>query len=208
MITYIELFALNRVLDGEDIFKVPSFQDHKNKRALINQGKNGLIQKGYLKNESELTDNGVRLIRRLELYKHATYYFNFQSIWIALCKEQGIMLVNTKNDGYDIFLVDTVHFADNLKQRYAFLASQNKSADAQKNRAITSRELFQMYYLDAQNGFLVELIENRKKKISRLYFEYDQKSYKYDIHSHVLKRVSTDTIQNEVQKMISYDCEE
>jgi hypothetical protein len=202
MISYTELFVLNRVLDGEDIFRIPSFSSITNGLQVINSAKQSLKHKGFLKDSMSLTEKGVQLVNLLERYKSATQYFNYQNIWAALLEDgAAITLAESARGEYEISYLLASSILQFIIEKFTFVSTDSELPVASK-RVIKPSELFTMYFIDSKSGFLVEGVFAGQRTASYLYFELNEQSYRYNNRTNELVGVNSQTIQNELGELL------
>lgn len=205
MITHTELFVLNRMLDGKDIPRVPSFRHLRRKPGLLKENQEKLIQKGFMKDHAHLSDKGLLLTKRLEIYKNAVNFIHLQGVWLALCKEQyGVILSENADHEYAIYILKLQGLYDNLKKTYSFLTLEDEEIE-EAEAFIEPSELYQKYYEKSPSGFLLEHVVHGKKESSCLYFERQGRKFRYDNQGYQLRPITNQEIFGEIAEMFSYE---
>jgi hypothetical protein len=203
MISYLELFVLNRALDGNDIWGIPSFAEIDNSLDAINEAKQGLIDKGYLANAASFTDEGVRLTSRIERYKQADRYFKFQSIWAAVLDDgNAVTVAEQSRSVYEVNYLTAESIFEAISGRFGFLNGASQ-APPREASAIEPSELFRMYYIDSESGFLVESASEGMKTASYLFFGLEGETLRYDNRTHVLRGMPPEAARQELRGMLS-----
>ncbi|MBR5950214.1 MAG: DUF5081 family protein, partial [Actinomycetaceae bacterium] len=121
-----EIYVVNRALDGEDIFSLPPLSELGISDFLVDAIKDGLVQKGILKDYETFTDEGVVLTRRLKLFKEAPKQVklnNVTSLGVVNENESVLIMYNPWLDDYKIQMVDTTDAVSQLVESYDFLSN-------------------------------------------------------------------------------------
>ena len=203
MITYEELFVLNRALDGKDMWHVRSFDNVKDKLNVISKAKRSLIEKGLLNNNSSFTKEGIKLVKCLEKYKNTKKYFNFQNVWAALTDDgNAITIAESAPNKYEINYLTSNSIYRAIADKFRFIRKDDNSMPG-ISKMIKPSELFKMYYLNPNEGFMVESVFNGVKTASYLYFELNNKKYRYNNRSHQLDSVTKEIIMSDLHRLLT-----
>ncbi|RDU24240.1 DUF5081 family protein [Anaerosacchariphilus polymeriproducens] len=201
-----EIMVLNRGIDNSEIMGIPEGVpfDIKKDKELILEGKSNLIQKGILANHDTFTIKGALIFSRLIEYKKAKKYLCIQGMWIGLVDEKKSVIIQKKDiDSYYFESIATDSIVNYLIEKYPFL-QENKELGEPIEKQISGRDIFQMYYIESETGFLFDIIDNSdtsqsKKRNGILFFNHREKDYRYDINLGVLQQVTGEMIQSEIQ---------
>jgi hypothetical protein len=202
MITYNELYVLNRALDGTDIWQVPSFDGISDKLRVISEAKQSLINKAFLEDSITLTEKGVRLVRLLDWYKSADTYFNYQNVWAAILGDgNAVVLVEAARDDYELSYLTAKSILEHISGCFPFLSCEGNTMDVE-SRTVRPDELFSMYFIEAKSGFLVEGTDYSRRTTSCLFFELNSQSYRYDNRTHELAGTNAQNIIDELSGLL------
>lgn len=202
MITYNEMFVLNRALDGKNVYKVPSFSEINNKLETIAAAKDSLMEKGLMQARNALTAEGAKVVSRLEKYKKAKKYFNFQNVWSGVTPDgNAVTIIQSDRDKYELSYLKCDAIIDFITNKYKFISG--KDSLFRHSTTIKSSELFKMYYIEAKEGFLAESVVNGKRICSYLYFEVKGKKYRYDNRTHKLVTATKKSITDDLRDMLT-----
>lgn len=202
MITYYELYVLNRALDGKDIWQVPSFDGISDKLEVISEAKQSLINKAFLEDSVSFTEKGARLVRLLDWYKSADTYFNYQNVWAAILGDgNAVVLVEAARDDFELSYLTASSILKHIASSYSFLTNEGSIMDIE-SRTLKPDELFSMYFIESRSGFLVEGTDHRRRTTSCLFFELNGQSYRYDNRTYELAETNAQTIIDELSSLL------
>ena len=82
-----EIFILNRALDGSQIYGMPEFEKMHISELLIDTYKEGMINRGFLKDKENFTEKGASVVSRIKDYKASDCYVSLSNLTIAKNEE-------------------------------------------------------------------------------------------------------------------------
>jgi hypothetical protein len=192
MMNIYEIYVINRALDGNDIFTLPSFSKLNISNFMIDDIKNVLIKKQILENNSTFTKTGISLTNRLRMFKQAEKHIQIGNIALGvLDKNESILLhYNPLLKEYEIEIMDSTDLADQMTSFYSFL-KPDSTADTVPVEEVrmTTQEFNEAFTLDEDSHFRM-LIQDKDKKRDEIYFISDGKYYVYDMISYILNSLS------------------
>ena len=97
-----EMVFFNSITKGNDVFGIPlKFRPQKGHEEEVKKTINGLIEKGVLASETELTKMGFFPARALECYKESRNHIIINYLHIALLEQrEAIVIIPLKNREY------------------------------------------------------------------------------------------------------------
>ncbi len=188
MMNIYEIYVLNRALDGNDIFTLPSFSKLNISNFMIDDIKNVLIKKQILESDSTFTERGMSLTNRLCLFKQAEKHIQIGNIAMGVLdkKESILLLYNPMFKEYEIEVIDSTDIADQLASFYSFLNPDGTAETVpEEDVRMTNQEFIEAFTLDEESYFRM-LIQDKDKKRDEIYFFSDGKYYVYDMISCIL----------------------
>lgn len=208
-----EIMVLNRGIDNARIVGVAEGAplDIAKDNELILETKRQLVQKGILESYDSFTTKGALIFSRLLDYKKAEKYICIQGVWMGIMDKKKSVIIQKKGaDSYHLETIDTDSIENYIHQKYRFLQNNHKPAESIETQ-ITERQIYQMYYLESKEGFLFDCVENKNisipgvrnkfmKRNGILYFQHKDKEYRYDINQGLLRQVTGEMIQSEIQQ--------
>jgi hypothetical protein len=214
MLTIMELFVLNRAIDGNDIIGLPSFSKFRKDPQLlirIEECKANLINKDILLTTDSLTRKGVRLLNTIDAYKGSGKYVRIQGTCIALTgKDSCIVLRQVNKESFEFRNVNFSEILDSLAKVYQFLNSED-SEDAEKladRIDLSPREAFKAYFIDSKSGFAIQTYDNNRMRVtSNLFYALDQKGYQYNCKTHTLHPISFSMMRQNINFLVNFEGE-
>ena len=99
-----EMVFFNSITKGNDVFGIPlKFRTQKSHEEEVKKTINGLIEKGVLASETELTKMGFLPARALECYKESRNHIIINYLHIALLEQrEAIVIIPLKNREYEM----------------------------------------------------------------------------------------------------------
>lgn len=156
MLSLKEISLLNLIIDGQEIFALPSIQNIKITPLVAENIYASLVEKCILVSSTELTKKGANIVKCMADYKSAERYVKIGYVIIGICKEkQRIALtVNPLENKYYFSRIEITPDIDALSKQYPFLLLENtqKSISIQ---ATSYEELKEMGLLKYDNSILI-----------------------------------------------------
>lgn len=118
-----EMVFFNSITKGNDVFGIPiKFRTQKSHEEEVKKTINGLIEKGVLASETELTKMGFFPARALECYKESRNHIIINYLHIALLEQrEAIVIIPLKNREYEMLRLPRVAVLYLLLKRYPVL---------------------------------------------------------------------------------------
>jgi len=173
-----EIFVLNNILDGKDVYSLPPLSKLSMTQLLYNAAKDLLIKRGFLKNSDELTDEGVLITKRLMSFKAARKYIMIMGLTIGIVdKEQAVMMKKKAQNNYLITLIDIKNITEQFFEVFDFIKAAEDSKTL-KARKLEREELEKEYSFKNANFELKT--KDDTKEICELCFCSDNQLYIYN----------------------------
>lgn len=176
-----ELYILNSVIDGKDVFSLPLFSEMNISNLVVDTIKARMIKKGFLENTSSLTGVSVRTIQRLLEFKNARSYFQIDTVTMGILNEREAILIveNPFYKNYEVKRVDISKGLQHLQETYTFLKSKTISAKIEETETRCSERKLEQLGYDKKLSLKVHIksVDNEAKM---LFFKKDKVFYAYD----------------------------
>ena len=145
-----EMVFFNSITKGNDVFGIPlKFRTQKGHEEEVKKTINGLIEKGVLASETELTKMGFFPARALECYKESRNHIIINYLHIALLEQrEAIVIIPLKNREYEMLRLPRVAVLYLLLKIYPVL----------QTGTVSEKELLQLQDIDS---FLREVIGSK-----------------------------------------------
>lgn len=113
--------------------------------------------------------------------------------------DSGTVISQDGENSYSIKYINISNIMDVLQKKYSFILKKNDS----DSRILTSREGFQLYYLNSEEGFILEGIKNEKLTCSYLILASKGKTYIYNRLEKKLQGSSIEKITEIVHSIVN-----
>ena len=136
-----EMVFFNSITKGNDVFGIPlKFRPQKGHEEEVKKTINGLIEKGVLASETELTKMGFFPARALECYKESRNHIIINYLHIALLEQrEAIVIIPLKNREYEMLRLPRVAVLYLLLKIYPVL----------QTGTVSEKELLQLQDIDS-----------------------------------------------------------
>lgn len=195
-----ELYAINRALDGKDIFGLQNQEKLQLTELIIEGIKTRLILSGILEAYDRFSDKGLIYTKRLQAYKNADSYIVIDNIILALTETKHAILL-FYNKHYDEYSLETVAFGEVISmilKKYSFMSNCN-TLDVGEEIACSNLD---EYTFDAKNNFDIKIYDKNSLKSNKKYFLYDNKIHIFDYKNKTLKTCVGDEALTQLQKEV------
>lgn len=195
-----EAYVLNLALDGKQILSLPNFDELKISNLLVNEILQTLIQKGYLADFNVFTDEGLRVVRKIQDYKKAKRYIKIGNLTIAPNDNQtGIMLENRGNTEFYFSKISLDNCYDQISSIYPFIELENNNTE-ELYENISYEQLLDKYPLTIDNSIYISTLridaENNQTYTNEVVFHFEGDNYIFDRTNNVLSRQDKVAVQH------------
>jgi hypothetical protein len=195
----IEIYIINRALDGEDIYSLPSFLTLNGSEMLIMDVKDSLIAQQILANPTSFTMAGARLAKRISAFKEARKYVEIDGLAIGITGHDTGIMVRSHLGSYDFITVDLSDGITGIIKNKPFLVSDSDGGE--KVEALTSieeisyDELKKKYRISPHMSLNIRTADQSEDISDELIFKAAKELYLYDKKRQLLKRASISEIK-------------
>lgn len=192
-----EIYIINRALDGEDIFSLPSFATLQINDLIADTVKEGMIAKGILESPHAFTAFGVRMTNRLSQFKNAKKHISIGSVSIGILNaNEGVLLFrNQYLNEYEIQMIEITQCVEQIVKAYPFLTSVNNIADVgEESMGLPEGDIVKKYRLTPQNSFRLMSEGENRDATEELYFSSHNNLYVYECAQQILHIQDLDSI--------------
>ncbi|MDR2547405.1 MAG: DUF5081 family protein [Lachnospiraceae bacterium] len=199
----IEVYVLNRALDGKDIFMLPSFSAINASELLISDVKESLIINQVLASHTSLTMEGAKIVNRMKDYKNASLYMTLDDLTIGIRDNaSGIMITNIE-DKYAFTVIDITDFYEQIVSVHPYIA-QDYVVDEVEKVTIGFDELKTQYNVSRDMSLNVKTSSDRSNT-DELIFVSNNRLYLYDMKSEILAQTNSSSIKAMITERITID---
>jgi len=202
----IEIFILNRALDGEDIFSLPSFSTIYISDMLISDAKDELVEKGILSDHDSFTDEGARLAKRMSDFKLAKKYVQFEGATFGIIENNiGVLLSGSGLGDYDFMAIDISNSVSQMFELFPFLKQDYESGEVEEME-MEFEDLAIKYDIAEGNSLRIKTADNSQGYITdEVFFESGAKLYLYDSNAKMLKTIDSTGIRLLLEERMAAD---
>lgn len=190
MVLLNELYILNLVLDGNDIFNIPSFNEVCMNALIADSVYKALNEKSLIVDSSILTIAGTELVKKISDYKKAKKYVQVGHLTLGIYKENFAIALIRKIRGceFDFRRIKISDISNQISSSYPFLDNDNSSpCESDNNEKLSYEELITKYSLNDDNAIYlstldVDILKVKKKDFAtnEIIFWYDGYFYYYN----------------------------
>lgn len=186
-----ELVCFNSIIDGKAIVGITlSKEEIKDEDKYIDETIALLKEKNILDENGKLKQIGILPIKALEEYKSSKEHLSINTLRIAILQDNKIVVIDTKDDKYDIYMSHKALFIKEIlgKSNFMRLSSNknekfkiekieyskliNQKENYEKNSLSINKYSFgciiseKIYYWDDNAGFEYDLINSERLQLS------------------------------------------
>ncbi|MBP1046897.1 DUF5081 family protein [Enterococcus sp. BWM-S5] len=189
-----ELYILNSVIDGKNVFSLPLFSEMDISKLVADTIKERMIEKGFLESPSSLADSSVRTIQRLQDFKHAKSYFQIDTVTMGIINDQEAILIieNPFYKNYEIKRVDISKGLQQLQEAYTFLKDESISEKIEETETRCSERKLERLGYDKKLSLKIHS-KSVDDEAKTLFFKKEDGFYVYDYLDHILYKKNYDT---------------
>ncbi|HHX12652.1 MAG TPA: DUF5081 family protein [Clostridiales bacterium] len=201
-----QIMVLNRALDGEDIYGLPSFTREPISSIQIELVKNDLCRMGVLNSHTTFTNEGAALTRKIQDYKAAKKYIHFNHMIIALINDVKAIVMKQNNEDISFTTVVTENFLEQLSHVYKFLLMDSESEHS-KTSHCTLKEIFLKYKIKPYNSFTLKTNKKDESLITNeLFFESKRQLYVFQSDNNELTSMSSKDVREMLRERLRVLC--
>jgi hypothetical protein len=202
-----QIKVLNRALDGEDIYGLPSLKEKPISSVQIELIKSDLLAMGILNSHDTLTNEGAMLTRKIKQYKESNKYIHLNHMIIAPIDEGKAIVMKGSIEDIIFVTVDTTKIVDQLSGIYKFLSIDSKVKEIGIGSEISRtslKEIFIKYKIKTDNSFILKT-HNQTKALTtnEVYFAFDENLYVFRSDDNELSTISSKNINNLLKERLS-----
>lgn len=198
MINVKEIYVLNLALGGNQIFSLPSFSDMKISNLLASAIVDSLIAKKILIDEETFSEEGLKLVKKIDDFKKSTKYIKFGSFIFGLSNNNTAVLLtrNFSGDKFSFERIDMTNSVSELLEEYPFLDLDDSENVDSYSENITYDDLISKYNLNVDNSiYLSTFIVTEAKTTDEIIFYNNNKLYLYDRKNNLLEQKNCNQIK-------------
>ena len=190
-----ELYVLNRAIDGEDIYMLPTRDELPLSEINIRIIKEGLILKHILYDYNTLTAKGVSMIKKLKSYKNSKKYFSINNVTIGISdgKDYVMLLYNPLVGEYKIEYIKETNWLDDIFGFYIFINNSN-NCYVETSVALEESLFESLYKVDSRHAFTIKVNINGEVYKYKI-LEYKEALYLYEYNQKLLHKRRKDNLK-------------
>lgn len=202
-----EMVFFSSITKGKNILGIPlHFHKGENGEA-IEQTIRGLIKKGVLKSETELSENGFLPAHALESYKNASDHLILNFLHIAILEDDdAIVIIPLKNREYEMFRIPRVALMYKLLEQYPVLRGAGEGiseGEEQKDVDTFLKEL-----TGYEGSIMAGKYRNGAVEREQVYFWQGENLYRYMFGSRIKSRMDAVAVRRELIALLQIRMEE
>lgn len=197
-----EMVFFNSITKGNEVFGIPlKFRPEGNHEEEVKRTVKGLMEKGVLKSETELSRQGVLPARALECYKESKVHIIINYLHIALLeKKEAIVIIPLKNREYEMLRLPRVALVHLLLDKYPVLRAGAKTVDIKTE--MMDMDTFLQELKEYEGNIMIGEFQNGVVERELVYYWKEEKMYQYDLNREIRKGVNAVQVRRELLKLL------
>ena len=193
-----EMVFFNSITKGNDVFGIPlKFRTQKSHEEEVKKTINGLIEKGVLASETELTKMGFFPARALECYKESRNH-------IALLEQrEAIVIIPLKNREYEMLRLPRVAVLYLLLKRYPVL--QIGTVPEKEQLQLQDIDSFLREVKDCKENIMIGEFQDNALTKEWLYYWKNNQIFEYDLNRQIKREVGAVQVRRELLRLLAID---
>ena len=197
-----EMVFFNSITKGDSVFGIPlKFRPENSHEEEVKNTINGLMGKGVLKSETELSVQGAVAARALECYKESTKHVIINYLHIAfLEKKDAVVIVPLKNREYELLRLPRAALFYLLLEQYPVL--RNAAKEVNQKIELEDMDAFLQELKKYDGNIMVGEFQQGTLVREQVCFWKEERIYWYDLNRQVRKEMNTVQTRRELLKLL------
>lgn len=197
-----EMVFFNSITKGNTVLGIPlNFRPKDGHDKEVKKTIQGLIEKGVLKSETELSKQGALPARALECYKESKTHIIINYLHIALLeKKEAVVIIPLKNHEYEMVRLPRVALLYLLLDKYPVLRDAAKAVEVKAE--LVDIDTFLQELKEQEGNIMVGEFRNGAMVSEQVYYWKEEMLYQYDLNTQLKKGVNSVQIRRELMKLL------
>ena len=197
-----EMVFFNSITKGNTVLGIPlNFRPKDGHDKEVKRTVQGLIEKGVLKSETELSRQGALPARALECYKESNTHIIINYLHIALLeKKEAVVIIPLKNHEYEMLKLPRVALLYLLLDKYPVLREIAKPVEVKSELVDINTFLQELKEYDG--NIMVGEFRDKVMVREQVYYWKDKVMYQYDWNNQLRKGVNSLQVRRELLTLL------
>lgn len=197
-----EMVFFNSITKGNTVLGIPlNFRPKDGHDKEVKRTVQGLIEKGVLKSETELSRQGALPARALECYKESNTHIIINYLHIALLeKKEAVVIIPLKNHEYEMLKLPRVALLYLLLDKYPVLREMAKPVEVKSELVDINTFLQELKEYDG--NIMVGEFRDKVMVREQVYYWKDKVMYQYDWNNQLRKGVNSLQVRRELLTLL------
>lgn len=197
-----EMVFFNSITKGNTVLGIPlNFRPKDGHDKEVKRTVQGLIEKGVLKSETELSRQGALPARALECYKESNTHIIINYLHIALLeKKEAVVIIPLKNHEYEMLKLPRVALLYLLLDKYPVLREIAKPVEVKSE--LVDIDTFLQELKEYDGNIMVGEFRDKVMVREQVYYWKDKVMYQYDWNNQLRKGVNSLQVRRELLTLL------
>lgn len=202
-----EMVFFNSITKGKNLLGIPLHFHRGENGDAIGQTINGLMEKGVLKSETELSEQGFLPAHALECYKNAKDHLILNYLHIAILEgDDAVVIIPLKDREYEIFRTSRVALLYMLLKQYPVLCQAGEgSSEGEEQMDV---DTFLKELTAYEGSIMAGKYHNGAVEREQVYFWQDEHLYRYMFGSRIKSKMDAVAVRRELLALLQIKMEE
>lgn len=202
-----EMVFFNSITKGDTVLGIPlNFRPKEGYDKAVKDIIQGLMEKGVLKSETELSKEGALPARALECYKESNVHVIINYLHIALLeKKEAVVIIPLKNREYEMLRLPRVALLYLLLEKYPVLRGGGKTVKSQPE--LVDLDSFLQELKEQEGNIMAGEFQNGTMVREQVYYWKEDTVYQYNLNTQLRKEVSPAQARRELMKLLQINRE-
>ncbi len=199
-----EMLCFHSISSGPEPFRIAIGLDEGEKtEEIVERTKSRLREKKILDAGNHLTLEGTAILRAYELYRNSETHLILNHLKVALLPNGVCVVLEPKEDGYEMFCTDHVQLMELLLTKALFLKNMETGTLKEKWKALSYRD-WAAYLEEEKKGRLLVVGEYQNQEtIRECVFGWTEDSgFVYDLNRKQIKALSGGEMEQAFRKFL------
>lgn len=197
-----EMVFFNSITKGNTVLGIPlSFRPKDGHDKEVKRTVQGLIEKGVLKSETELTRQGALPARALECYKESNRHIIINYLHIALLeKKEAVVIIPLKNHEYEMLRLPRTALLYLLLEKYPVLREMAKPTEVRSE--LVDIDTFLQELKEYDGNIMVGEFRDKGMEKEQVYYWKGRRMYQYNLNNQLRKSVNPVQVRRELMTLL------
>ncbi len=202
-----EMVFFNSITKGNKVLGIPLYFHSEENEEEIDKTIQGLIKKGVLKSETELSENGFLPAYTLECYKNASDHIILNYLHIAILEgDDAAVIIPLRDREYEMFRIPRAALLCQVLEEYPLL--KGAGTGICEGEELLDVDLFLKQLRNCEETIMVGQYRNSSVEREQVYFWQGKELYRYMFGSRIKSQMDAVSVRRELLNLLKIKTEE